>query len=297
MATTSWSSRMRHDSDATFREWGLELATRLSTVGLVQTTDTGQINWTTVNRAGVNALAGYEVWRFDDPLQATVPVFILIEYRTGNGANVPDLRFRVGEGSDGSGALTGIQSTTRNIIGATAAVSDTAYSSYICLVDGFLGIEHKASINNLTGSFFISRSCDSAGDETAEGLLICWGSGSTGGLEARQCHRRASPSPGAFTAQTSVSNAMLGFIPFAPVSTIVDGDTQVALGFMSLPRPNPIFSLCGVYTSELAPGGTFTTTLVGSTARTFMALSTQSGPFGQLSAATTGGLSFAMLWE
>jgi|GEM_PF-2694776 len=297
MATTSWSSRFRHDSDATFREWGLELSTRLSTVGLVQTADTGQINWTTVNRAGTGALAGYEVWRFADPLQATVPIFILIEYRTGGTTTTPELRFRVGEGSNGSGALTGIQSTTRNIMGSAGATTDTAYSSYICLVDGFLGIEHKASINNLTGSFFISRSSDSAGDETAEGLMISWGAGTAGGIGARVCHRRASPSPGALEVQVSVANAMLGFMPFAPVSTIVDGDTQVALGFMSLPRPNPIFSLCGVYTSELAPGGTFTTTLVGSTPRTFIALSTQSGPFGSISSLSVGGLAFAMLWE
>jgi hypothetical protein len=66
--------------DATFRVWGSGLAAQIAAMGLVQTSDTGQINWATVTRPAIGALAGYEMWRFNDALQATKPVFIRLDY-------------------------------------------------------------------------------------------------------------------------------------------------------------------------------------------------------------------------
>jgi hypothetical protein len=59
-----------------------------------------------------------------------------------------------------------------------------------------------------------------------------------------------------------------------------------------------LFGICGVFSSELTVGGTFSATIVGSTARTYITLSDNAGPFAaQGSTTANGGLNVAMLWE
>src|SRR5690606_4107061 len=150
MTAISWAARIRHDSDEMFREWGSRLSSELANAGLVQTPDTGQINWASVTRPGSNSVAGYEIWRFDDALQGTAPVFLKLSYGTGNNTNGPRLTLQVGTGSDGSGNLTGTLSSTFVNNSSTSHASDTAYPSYLCVTEGFFGLNHKAGMS--TGS-------------------------------------------------------------------------------------------------------------------------------------------------
>lgn len=108
MTTYAWSSLFNNGTDAEFRTWGSGMATALAALGLKQTSDTGQINWSSVVRAAVNNYAGYEVWRFNDTVQATSPLFVKVEYGTGASGLYPALRFTVGKGSDGTGSVTGV---------------------------------------------------------------------------------------------------------------------------------------------------------------------------------------------
>lgn len=99
-------------SDADFRAFGSGLSTLLAAMGLVQTADTGQINWTTVTRPGVqNTAAGYEIWRFNDTLQATAPVYLKLEWGIGPGnggyLQAMSMWVTIGTGSNGTGSLTG----------------------------------------------------------------------------------------------------------------------------------------------------------------------------------------------
>src|SRR3954454_12687471 len=87
--------------DATFRTWGSGVAAQIAAMGLVQTSDTGQINWTTVTRLAINTSAGYEVWRFNDALQSTKPVFIRLDYGIAGVADRPRIIARVGTATDG----------------------------------------------------------------------------------------------------------------------------------------------------------------------------------------------------
>src|SRR5687768_16139164 len=144
MTTESWSTRVRHDSDATFREWGAEFAVKLALVGLVQTADTGQINWVTVARPGTNTDAGYEIWRFNDSLQGSAPVYIRFDYGTHAGATQPRIRATVGTGSNGSGTITGTALTAvQTIVGQAASTADTLRASYACAVEGAFWIAWK----------------------------------------------------------------------------------------------------------------------------------------------------------
>jgi hypothetical protein len=102
-------------SDAAFREWGKAISDALAACGAVRTAEPGQIDWATaVKPAGTSGSAGYEFYRFDDPLQATRPVFIKLEYGTGSGsATVPGMWVTVGDTPNGSGGFSGASVSNR----------------------------------------------------------------------------------------------------------------------------------------------------------------------------------------
>lgn len=297
MTTQSWSSRVRHDSDATFREWGSDFALKLAAVGLVQTSDTAQINWTTVTRPGSATNAGFEIWRFNDSLQGTAPVFIRIDYGTHTATTAPRMQFTVGTGTNGSGTLTGTALTTARVVhGSITQVTDTARQSYMCAVAGFFGFNWKVGAGLTEASFFICRTCDATGAPSVTGAMVSWGAGTVASSTARQSLRFAATAA-AYTATTVIADQMLGVNYQVPTTSAVGADIQVFLGWTITPRVEPLFGVCGVYPAELAPGGTFPATLVGSTPRTFLTWTTIGGPFGTKGASGSDGLCVAMLWE
>lgn len=296
MATASWSTRIRQDSDAEFRLWGSELSSYFATVGLVQTADTGQIDWVTVTRAATNSIAGYEIWRFDDAAQATAPIFMRVEYGSASGVTQPRVRIGVGTGSDGSGTLTGLTTTINVINGNANQTSPTARQSYLSYNEGFLGLSWKTGAGQTEGAFFVCRTCDPDGVPTTTGAMVHWGSGSTASFTARQALRFSAPAT-AFGARTTTSSAALGLNPQSVTETDVDGDIQVFLGWTITPRASPLFGVCGVLSAELAIGGTFQATLVGTTPRTYLTMTNTFGAFGDSSAGSSGGLNTAILWE
>lgn len=175
--TTSNPSLMFALNTAAYRVWGQGVNTALAAVGLVQTADSGQVNWSTATwPAGQYASAGYEVWRFDDTLQSTKPVFIRLEYATPYYAyqNTPNIM--VGTGTNGAGTLTGL---TRGIFSTDQLpVSDGTVRSYfssdksslcMCLVGSASGIS--------TSPFWltIDRTRDSDGTANGDGLYILRG--------------------------------------------------------------------------------------------------------------------------
>lgn len=80
---------------------------------LVKTADTGQVNWATVTTVpGANVIRDYEVFRLNDALQATAPIFIRVDYVSwpigaSNTDRYPKLQFTVGTATDGAGNLRG----------------------------------------------------------------------------------------------------------------------------------------------------------------------------------------------
>ena len=291
MTTATWATRLRHDSDAVFREWGSEFATKLAAVGLVQTADTGQINWVTVVRAGINSNAGYEIWRFNDAQQGTAPIFIRFDYGTNTATNTPRLMMTVGTGSNGSGTITGTALTTsRNVYAnSNSATVDTTYTSYMCCVDGFFGFAYKTGWIGACQAFIL-RTPDNTGVADATGAMVCWQSGSS--LLTTQALRFAATAA-AYTARTTITEAQLGFIPQLMSSSVLgSGDIQVAVGWTITPASIPLVGVCGVLDAEVSLGTTFSSTLVGSTARTYVGL-VAGMPF----SAIGNGPKMAMLWE
>lgn len=96
---------------ANLRAWINEMRACFSGAGLVQTSDTGQVNPATTDPAAV-ADAGYEIWRFSDAEQSTNPIFLRIRYRRGSANGLFTLFVQAGTGTDGAGNLTGTVSST-----------------------------------------------------------------------------------------------------------------------------------------------------------------------------------------
>lgn len=171
----------------------------------IQTSDTGQINLTTVTKpVAANTVAGYEVWRMDDALQATAPVFLKIEYGTGAAnASTPGIWYTFGTGSDGSGTLTGTTTVRKQFVSPsngggtfTAMItSDTNRFAYVSNIT-------TAAQTIFFYMFTVERSKDGSGQDTAEALMILAGVNSS-------MHQQAWPIGGAPQTVETIPNCMI----------------------------------------------------------------------------------------
>jgi hypothetical protein len=106
MTTASTLTPFDQTTDAGFRAWVSSIITQLAAVGLTQTSDTGQINTSTVTRPGSgNTSAGYTIWQFNDSLQGTSPIYFKLEFGSGSAAANPQMWVTVGTGTNGAGTI------------------------------------------------------------------------------------------------------------------------------------------------------------------------------------------------
>lgn len=147
-------------------------------LGWTQTSDTGQINLTTVAKPGSGVTsAGYEVWRMADTLQATNPVFLKIEYGTGASAAGFAVWLTLGTGSDGAGTITGTVQT-RQIVQSVSSAA-TVGNSYGAAGAAWVTCCVLSTVSNAAFWFSIERTKDSAGADTGTGLILAYGSAGT----------------------------------------------------------------------------------------------------------------------
>lgn len=169
------------NNDADFRAWGSGIAAALAAVGLVQTADTGQVNWATVTKPAVtNTVAGYEIWRFNDALQATRPVFVKIEYGVAATVDRPEIWVTVGTTTNGAGTLGGqVRARTGSPSGASDSVGITK-ALYASGSSGRLHLMFNLSTTNSSYNLglILERTKDATGADTGDGLTIIQISGS-----------------------------------------------------------------------------------------------------------------------
>lgn len=300
MATQSYNTPIDHTSDAGFRAWGLQLSTALQAAGLVLTSDTGQINWTTVIRPTSVVAAGYEIYRLNDSLNPTFPIFIKIEYGTSN-TNAPGIWLTIGQGSNGSGTVTGWTSTRAQIVRQSPPSStSTNYATNICVTGGFFGFEFKREAVDTVRSyshFWLCRSCADDASLTGDNVFIGYSSNaSTAGSYAQgQILNITAGSVGAvFGGGTNMNTGAYTYIPGNVTASLVSTSPQCYHYYGHTPRLRPVFGCLQVLNSEFANDTVFTTIPVGSTvSRTYKVTNCT------YTAAGTAGLSnsWAMLWE
>lgn len=176
MATmTSAALTATNVTDANFRLW-CTFVRDTFLLGWIQTGDAGQMNFATVlTPAAGNTKQGYAIFRMDDALQATSPVYIRVDFGGGATAVTVGMWITIGTGSDGAGNIT----TKRFDGGATAAPTVTWGSSSAAASTSF----GSAANNRVHVGLFattgttqiimnIERTKDSSGADTGDGLYF-----------------------------------------------------------------------------------------------------------------------------
>ena len=187
-------------SNADFQAWVAGIHAQLSAVGLVQTADTGQINPATVATPGAGStMQGYEIWRLNDALQSTAPVFIKVEYGSGGLATTPGFNFTVGTGSNGAGTLTGQLGVRRNLFQSAGKSAGVTLPSY-CTGDGsgvaLLTSYDPGSTSSFSMLIDIERTRDGAGSGTADGIYTWMAAAISSGSNYLQMIPASGPVPG-----------------------------------------------------------------------------------------------------
>lgn len=311
MTVKQWDFPINHANDANFRAWGSDLSVSLGEVGLVQTADTGQINWTTVTRPATNTVAGYEIWRFPDS-----SLFMRWEYGTGlNPTNIL-IRVRVGTGSDGAGTLTGTTSSNYavTVSGVGSSIPNgSSRRSYLSRDpnNSFFGFSGYANVTspdtvNPAGSsgalafFCVSRTVDANTIPTTQGYAVY--ARATSNLSTLTQCQGVDITNNISTSVTT--DKAFCYVPFTITSSTIGAVPQFFTHFVPLattvPTVVPQFGVCTVLVSEIASGLPFQANPIGAAPRTFIAVSA-SGVSGAVNDPNTGSTTpiyrLAMLWE
>jgi hypothetical protein len=158
-------------TDADFRTWVAGIRAALEAVGMVRTADTGQIDTATVVKpAATLANQGYDIFRLDDALQASCPVFLKIEYGSGGAADRPGLFLSHGQGSNGAGALTGTRSTSLQFLAANSRPIGSQLPVYASGDGSSVALMVNLDANQTMG-LFLDRPRLADGSCTAEGFF------------------------------------------------------------------------------------------------------------------------------
>lgn len=280
---------------AAVKAWGSSISSLFSGAGLVQTSDTGQVNWTTTTytprtTSGTSTI-GYEVWRFSDSLQSTSPIFLIVTYLQGwntstNQAYLVSLQVCTSTNGGGT-AVTG--GTTANLLQiSTASVAlvtaggvagwsgpinafSSGDGSYLVLVFGNSSSATGFANGGGLGTFYIDRTHDASGAITAEGYMLAvtgW-NGNYNENTASAVYLGYSASLGTFNqvgsgAASSTGYMLPGYIVESmSVGTTLGFDAPVQVANQKLLPP--ILAAVGYWSADAAQGTVVTMTLSGST--------------------------------
>lgn len=222
-------------SDTNYRLWGGGINSMLTNLGFVQTNDTGQVNWTTATATGSAASYWhYEVWRFNDSLQATAPIVFKTLYGKGNNTSTALFGIDVGTGSNGSGVITGFGSSSVYNVFWGHINSDSGYKSHLGSSDNSgLTLVHgiDASTPGHKGFLVLDRTRNADGTPNNSGASLRLGDSlSAPGfiIFDRQNNTRYS-SPGGNALMPMVVNSgqssvqKNGNFPVAPIHILIPG--------------------------------------------------------------------------
>jgi hypothetical protein len=291
MSTAQLQIIFDNSTTANFRTWGSAVSAQLTSCGWTKTSDTGQIDWTTVVPAGGGGIAGYEIRQpASDPLQTGATVYYLkIEYgtRSISGNAAPLLRLSIGTATNGAGTFTGI---------TTATVTNTTNNSGQGLVpfecdfswdNSRLGVLLWRNVGGLAANapvfFGCERTKNTDGTDNSEGAtLVC----AYGGASFQTNLQQTLVFGIGASIQTNLS---------AISSTPVAG-AGTTLAFANNIPVSPLFPVYGkfgnpltiagiVQNADAVEGALITTTLYGST-RTYLTSKYISGGTNQGGAAT-----------
>lgn len=316
MTTASTNTTFSNNSNATFQAWVNEIYTGLVTsCGLTQTADTGQMAVPCVTAIpAANTNGGYYIFRFNDTLQATSPIFIRMDFGSGfsiTGTGVPSLQLTVGTSTNGAGTITGTALALSQCLitnqgpaggGATNYVTRFCYNA----TQGFLGMVFKINMLGGTagsawGGFYLFRSVDNTGAPTATAAnFFCLSYNSTSASGSQQGQYACLD----FTTSTVyfAGSTAWGFIPFQATSTVVGTTAQVFPVFAyqqtaALPGTAITNQACIAINADVALHASFSATLIGALSLTYINVGAWPGNSITNQGYAPSGYGFCMLWQ
>lgn len=157
-------------------QWVQPCHDALVTIGMIQAADTGQIDIATAPVPTTDPTpAGYEIWRFDDALQATHPIFFKVEYGTSFITSGCGMWLTVGKGSDGAGDIVEIL-VPRTYVGGSSFIMTDALTGYASSGDGSMcalfPFSAGGSQDRAAPSWLIDRSRAADGTATSDGVVV-----------------------------------------------------------------------------------------------------------------------------
>lgn len=268
----------------------------LIAVGLVQTSDTGQYDVNAIAAVPAqNASGGYTMYRFNDSLAGSAPIYLRIDWFTVNAATLkPSVRFSVGQGSNGAGVLTSPLGGTRTLAAISTTAASASVTSYLAAGDGYLCIclWPGATSQNSFGFFIIERHRDDSNAVTG-GVITGLGVVVASGPSDIVAYDLAT--------QTAYShNYCLTYPPTLQTVSPSSGNPLLFPMTVFCPGQTPFQPVCfmAVAASE-RPGSTFSITLgaIPGTSRTYIAPATPTTAT-LVSSGTTGvANSTVMRWQ
>jgi len=293
VATTTFSCAPDNTSDATFRAWVSALITALTTVGMVQTADTGQINVSTVTRPTATATSGgYAILRFNDAAQATYPLYLKIEFGTASNSSaansMPQVWLTIGKGSDGAGNISSAL-LPRAALGPAASGTATPVTTslqgvasggagWVALVP-WLGYSNTGAAGTPLPWFVIERSPDGSSIAVSRSNPATTSNLSVGLNSAGNSSVLALPTLTAIAYGTAAATVgtLPVVVPYTINGTTLSGSTSLAAGSIGPVLPWIVLAPALApwqcinalsYPGGDAPGAAFQTTL-GGTTRTY----------------------------
>ena len=271
------------------------IMTLFTSAGLVQTSDTGQTTTSTYVTPGANSDGGYLIYRFNDSVQSTDPLFIKVFVGAGNPTANLRLRIQLGQGTNGAGTLTGTLSSTTAVAGGSSYNNSTySTTSYACHTEGFFGamIAPGTSISLPRISFTISRTRNAS--YAFDGLGSVLWTDNVNSYGAIAFTRYAN------NAFTGINSGQYCLVPGVPTSTaLLNGDKQLYPHFYADPDVKQLWSQFTVsYLETTTVPASFTAVPINNQSRTFFFLgSTAAATAPIANIHNNGNFRLAMLWE
>ena len=218
MLKSSKGIQPSNNTDALFRAWSQFIFDGMIAGGWVQTADTGQINFATVTRPTIaNNARGYVILRMDDALQATVPVYLRLDFGSGGAANNMGLWVTLGAASDGAGAIT--NPWLSNPTSAQPLVSSLSNSTSLVQPYSFLSADNDrvqiAIAYNAAGAvgmiMSLERTHSPSGAHDGTGVIFYYGAASASFNRNQYLFAADLPQP-------PVENGFVAILPIRNVS-------------------------------------------------------------------------------
>lgn len=170
---------------ANFKAWAQPVSNWFRSCGYTNTSDTGQVNWSTIAAVPGSGAFVYEIFQSND---SYTQFFAKVEYGNVTSAtNCPTVRITLGTGSNGSGTLTGFV-TTALLCHASTYTPPSTTTQYECDFSGDSAnsrigamMWRNAPANQGQMLFAIERSVNSSGAYTSSYVTL-WTVGSNAGI-------------------------------------------------------------------------------------------------------------------